>query len=72
MPDDNLKLVPFEKESLVLQQAGVKRRFSDKDAPTTEIWRKGCTKNYGRTVLKQVGNGVEEDYVNGIAVKHYN
>lgn len=72
VPDDSVKLVPLA-ESPVLQREGIKRRFDDEHAPTTEVWRKGRIAAYGKTELKKSQeNGVEEEYVNGILVKHYN
>ncbi|KAI0783193.1 Clavaminate synthase-like protein [Abortiporus biennis] len=72
MPDDDVKLVPLEKESPILQTVGVVRRFKDEDAPTMEQWRKGRTRAYGKTDLKKVDGGkVEEEYINGVLVKHY-
>ncbi|KAI0783196.1 Clavaminate synthase-like protein [Abortiporus biennis] len=72
MPDDDVKLIPLEKESPVLQRVGVERRCKDEDAPTTEQWRKGRTKAYGKSNLKKVDGGkVEEEYINGVLVKHY-
>ena len=72
IPDDSVKLAPFA-ESPVLQREGIKRRFDDEHAPTAEVWRKGRTAAYGKTELKKGReSGVEEEYVGGILVKHYN
>lgn len=71
IPDDDVQLVPVE-NSPVLQRHGIERRFSDKDAPTAEIWRKGRTAAYGKSDLAKAQNGVEEEYINGVLVKHYN
>ena len=71
LPDDNVKLVPLA-ESPVLQRHGVLRRFADDLAPTVEVWRKGRTAAYGQTELKRSEEkGVEEEYINGVLVKHY-
>lgn len=72
MPDDDVKLVPFEQESQVLQKIGAQRRFTDEEAPTMESWRRARTAQYGDKVLKKLADGTEEDYIGGIAVKHYN
>jgi len=67
-----VKLVPLL-ESPVLQKHGIQRRWSDDaDAPTMEAWRKGRTSAYGLVELKMKENGIEENLVNGVAVKHYN
>lgn len=72
MTDDGVKLVP-RVESPVLQKHGIQRRWADDaDAPTMEAWRKGRTSAYGLVDLKKKGNGIEENIVGGIPVKHYN
>ncbi|KAJ6552201.1 hypothetical protein DFH09DRAFT_1167358 [Mycena vulgaris] len=72
MTDDAVRLVPFA-ESLVLQRAGIIRRYPDEDAPTMEAWRKGRTSAYGQSQLKATEKGaVEEEVINGVVVKHYN
>ncbi|KIK68322.1 hypothetical protein GYMLUDRAFT_35707 [Collybiopsis luxurians FD-317 M1] len=74
MAREDLKLKPLA-ESPVLQQTKngwVNQRFPDTEAPTMEEWRKGRTKSYGIAELK-VSNtkGVEEEYLNGVLIKHY-
>lgn len=72
LPDDSVRLVPLA-DSPVLQRHGVQRRFEDDHAPTVETWRKGRTAAYGQTDLKSgEEKGVEEEYINGVLVKHYN
>lgn len=72
IPDDDVHLVPVAGSS-VLQKCGIQRRFGDSDAPTAEVWRKGRTAAYGKSSLtKTQDNGVEEEYINGVLVKHYN
>lgn len=72
VPDDSVKLVPFT-ESPVLQREGIKRRFEDAEAPTSEVWRKGRVAAYGKSQLKKSQEtGVEEEYVGVVLVKHYN
>jgi hypothetical protein len=71
MPDDNVRLAPLS-SSPVLQRVGVKRRFEDKDTPTMDMWRKGRTAAYGKTELKKdEKQRVEEEYINGVLVRHY-
>ncbi|TFY69355.1 hypothetical protein EVJ58_g450 [Rhodofomes roseus] len=70
-PDDDVLLVPHT-ESPVLQKVGVKRRFEDADAPTSEQWRKASSSRYGLVQLKKRDDGHEQDVVHGIVVKHYN
>lgn len=67
-----MKLVPMENESPLLHKIGVKRRFSDEDAPTMESWRRARTAQYGEKALKKLADGTEEDYIGSIVVKHYN
>lgn len=72
LPDDDVKLVPAV-ESPVLQRVGIQRRFEDSEAPTSATWRKAVTSAYGKTSPKKVMEGrIEEEYINGILVKHYN
>ena len=72
VPDDNVKLVPYT-ESPVLQREGIKRRFEEAEAPTSEVWRKGRVAAYGKSQLKKSQEeGVEEEYVGVVLVKHYN
>ncbi|KDQ51706.1 hypothetical protein JAAARDRAFT_40951 [Jaapia argillacea MUCL 33604] len=73
MPDDNVKLSPYENESTVLKRVGVTKRVEDPGkVPTMEQWRKGRTSAYGKTTLVKSGEGVEEEVINGVVVKHYN
>lgn len=72
LPDDDVKLVPLA-DSSILQKEGVKRRFTDEEAPTSDVWRKNRTASYGKAMLKKgKEEGVEEEIVNGTVVKHYN
>lgn len=72
VPNDDVRLVPVQ-GSPVLERHGVRRRVPDAEAPTTEAWRKGRTAAYGTSSLKRgEENGVEEEYINGVLVKHYN
>ena len=71
MTDDNVKLAPLV-ESPVLQHLGDLKRINDVEAPSMEAWRRGRTAAYGQSDLKPGGNGVEEELINGVVVKHYN
>ena len=76
MTDDDVKLAPLLEESPVLQQRlGDLKRFDGGvvDVPTMEVWRRGRTAAYGQSELKPGGDdGVEEEVINGVVVKHYN
>jgi hypothetical protein len=73
MANDDVKLVPHE-ESPVLKRVGVERLCSDADAPTMEEWRKNRTTSYGHSQLVKSAQeeGVEEEVISGVVVKHYN
>ncbi|PFH51150.1 hypothetical protein AMATHDRAFT_143235 [Amanita thiersii Skay4041] len=73
LTDDDVKLAPLS-QSPVLQRVGIKRRFSDEEAPTTEAWRRARTSAYGQSELKvaATNKNIEEEYINGVLVKHYN
>ncbi|KAH7923385.1 Clavaminate synthase-like protein [Leucogyrophana mollusca] len=72
MPDDDVQLVPSA-ESPVLQRVGIEWCCTDDVAPNMEAWRKGRSAAYGVTPLKQgEKEGVEEEIISGIVVKHYN
>ncbi|KAG6816818.1 hypothetical protein H0H87_002661 [Tephrocybe sp. NHM501043] len=72
MPDDEVKLVPFE-DSPVLQKVGIIRLCDPEVAPTMKEWRQARTASYGKVALKPSGEkNVEEEVVNGVVVKHYN
>ena len=71
MTDDDVKLAPLL-ESPVLQHLGDLKRFNSVDVPTMELWRRGRTAAYGQSDLKPTGDGVEEELINGVVVKHYN
>lgn len=69
--NDDVKLVPFA-ESPVLQKHGIKRLCPDEEAPTMFQWRKSRTSAYGVTKLEMKDNGVEEEIIEKVVVKHYN
>lgn len=72
MPDDDMKLVPYA-DSPVLKRVGITRLVEDDLAPTMEQWRQGRSVAYGTTELKMGSKqGVEEEIVRGVVVKHYN
>ncbi|PIL28654.1 hypothetical protein GSI_08696 [Ganoderma sinense ZZ0214-1] len=70
-PDDDVRLVPLA-ESPVLRRVGVARRCADADAPTTREWRVARAKAYGLEELRRGEDGMEEQVVNGLVVRHYN
>ncbi|PIL28651.1 hypothetical protein GSI_08693 [Ganoderma sinense ZZ0214-1] len=69
--DDDVRLVPF-KVSPVLQRVGITRKCVDEDAPTMRAWRSIRASTYGNSVTERKENGVEEEVLNGMVVKHYN
>ncbi|EMD36756.1 hypothetical protein CERSUDRAFT_155040 [Gelatoporia subvermispora B] len=71
MPDDDVQLGPCI-ESPVLRRHGIRRVFEDADAPTMRAWRIGRCSSYGERQLKKAENGIEEQIVHGVVVKHYN
>ena len=71
MTDDRVRLSPLV-ESPVLQRVGVKRRFTDNEAPSMEEWRKGRTAAYGKSDLKKREDGTEVETIGGVEVVHYN
>ncbi|KAF9460593.1 hypothetical protein BDZ94DRAFT_1222828 [Collybia nuda] len=72
LTNDDVKLTPLT-ESPVLQRVGITRRFKDEDAPTMGEWRKGRASAYGQTTLHDSKKkGVQEEFINGVVVRHYN
>ncbi|KAF8909741.1 Clavaminate synthase-like protein [Gymnopilus junonius] len=71
MTDDDVVLEPLQ-ESPVLKRVGITTSFNGAKPPTQEEWRKGRTAAYGQTELKAAEKGVEEEFINGVLVKHYN
>ncbi|KAF8635637.1 hypothetical protein AX15_000272 [Amanita polypyramis BW_CC] len=73
MSNDDVKLAPLA-QSPVLKRVGIIRRFTDEEAPTMKQWRKGRTAAYGQTELRIAADAtnVEEEYIGGVLVKHYN
>ena len=68
--DDDVKLEPLS-ASPVLQRAGIKRHLEKGKASSVEAWRKGFLSAYGTTELKKSSEeGVEEEEIHGIRVKH--
>jgi len=70
-PNDDVKLLPLA-DSPVLQKCGVERLCDDAIAPTMEEWRKSRARAYGVTKLEMKENGIEEEVIKGVVVKHYN
>ncbi|KAL0946027.1 hypothetical protein HGRIS_012304 [Hohenbuehelia grisea] len=72
LPADAVVLAPLS-ASPVLQEAGIQRRVPDDQAPTVEQWRRARTSAYGQSELRKGGEeGVEEEEIGGVVVKHYN
>ncbi|KAH7928364.1 Clavaminate synthase-like protein [Leucogyrophana mollusca] len=70
--DDHLKLIPLA-DSPVLQKVGIQRHCEDSEAPTAEQWRIARVSAYGASQLKKSKEeGIEEEVLSGITVKHYN
>lgn len=58
----------------MLQRVGIKRRFEkDEDAPLMVEYRKSRTAAYGQSALSKSSKeeGVEEEVIEGVVVKHY-
>ncbi|KAI1787060.1 Clavaminate synthase-like protein [Ganoderma leucocontextum] len=71
LADDDVKLVPFA-ESPALQRVGIVRKCDDAVAPTMGESRRARVMAYGLKETTKRDDGVEEQVVNGIVVKHYN
>ncbi|KAG6328008.1 hypothetical protein ID866_11082 [Astraeus odoratus] len=72
MADGDVRLIPF-RDSPVLQREGIIPRCDDSIAPTMLDWRRDRANAYGRADLKPgQENGVEEETIQGLTVKHYN
>lgn len=70
LADDDTQLAPLT-DSPVLKRVGISKQFDD--APTMAAWRKSRTSAYGHSKLKPaLENGIEEEVIEGIVVKHYN
>ncbi|KAI1787054.1 Clavaminate synthase-like protein [Ganoderma leucocontextum] len=69
--DADVRLVP-SKESPVLQRVGITRKCEDEEAPTMSAWSSMRASMYGNSETKRKGNGIEEQVVNGMVIKHYN
>ncbi|KAE9390637.1 Clavaminate synthase-like protein [Gymnopus androsaceus JB14] len=71
---EDVKLKPLN--SPILQRRAdiwLKERFQGAEVPTMAEWRKGRTKSDGNAELKASATnlGVEEEYLNGVLIKHY-
>jgi len=71
--DDDVKLEPLS-ASPVLQQAGIKRYIEEGKEPLVGAWRGAWITAYGTAQLKKSAEeeGIEEQDLHGIRVKHYN
>lgn len=67
----DVRLVPFH-ESPVLQRVGITRKCEDKDTPTMKMWGSVRASTYGNTETERRDDGVEEQILSGMVVKHYN
>ncbi|CAK5279680.1 unnamed protein product [Mycena citricolor] len=76
LANDDVKLVPHQTQSPVLQRVGVQRLCEDGDAPTMEQWRKTRVMQYGskqvELVKSETEEGVEEEMVGNVKVKYFN
>ncbi|KAI9509796.1 hypothetical protein F5148DRAFT_694120 [Russula earlei] len=71
-PGDDVRLAPLS-ESPVLQRVGTKRRVEEGLEPLVGAWRSTWVASYGKTELKESSEeGIEEEEMQGIRVKHYN
>lgn len=68
MTDDDVRLTPL------LHAEGLEPRFTAANAPTMAEWRTERTRAYGQSALSQneKEQGVEEEVINGVVVRHYN
>ncbi|KAF7439778.1 hypothetical protein PC9H_000114 [Pleurotus ostreatus] len=73
MANDDVKLSPLV-QSPLLQREGIKKYFTDGEAPTMEEWRRERTSRYGTSQLKPsvTEEGVEEEIIHGTVIKHFN
>ncbi|KAI0303681.1 Clavaminate synthase-like protein [Multifurca ochricompacta] len=70
--DDDVQLEPLS-ASPVLQRVGIKRRMEEGKAPLSGPWREAYIAAYGTSELeKGAEEGIEEEELHGIRVKHYN
>jgi len=71
--DDDVKLEPLS-ASPVLQRAGIKRRAEEGKEPLVGTWRSAWISAYGTSTLKKSTEeeGIEEEELQGVRVKHYN
>ena len=69
--DADVRLVP-RRESPVLQRVGITRKCRDEDAPTMQMYSSMRASMYGNSEVERKENGVDEQMVSGLVVKHYN
>ena len=69
--DADVRLLP-RTESPVLQRVGITRKCRDEDAPTMQMYSSMRASMYGNSEVERKENGVDEQMVSGLVVKHYN
>ncbi len=69
--DADVRLVPSA-ESPVLQHVGIVRKCKDEDAPTMSMYSSMRASMYGNSATERKEDGVEEQIMSGVVVKHYN
>ncbi|PIL28627.1 hypothetical protein GSI_08669 [Ganoderma sinense ZZ0214-1] len=69
--DADVKLVPCT-DSPVLQRVGITRKVEDKDAPTMQMYSSMRASMYGNSEVERKADGVDEQIVSGLVVRHYN
>ncbi|OAL25605.1 hypothetical protein AYO20_10380 [Fonsecaea nubica] len=73
VPNDDVKINTLLDESSVLRDAGVQRKFEPGTEPTSKLYRSARISAYGQTeVFKGKGQGIQEETIAGIKLKHYN
>ncbi|PIL28628.1 hypothetical protein GSI_08670 [Ganoderma sinense ZZ0214-1] len=68
--DGDVRLEPHG-ESPVLQRVGIVRRCKDEDAPTMAEFSSMRARTYGNLEAARKENGVSEQIVGGVVVRHY-
>ena len=69
--DADARLMP-RTDSPVLQRVGITRKCRDEYAPTMRTYGAMRASMYGNSEVERKENGVDEQVVGGVVVKHYN
>ena len=69
--DADARLMP-RTDSPVLQRVGITRKCRDGDAPTMRTYGAMRASMYGNSEVERKEDGVDEQVVGGVVVKHYN